>query len=306
MSITDDLVFFQHVATRSSLTAVASELGLSLPAVSKRLTQLEHRLGVQLVQRTTRRLTLTPEGSIYMEGGLPILQQLEELESALGNRQPVLRGRLRINGTLGFGRKHLAPLVSRFADLHPELEISLELTSQAISLLDENFDVAICLGEPPDSRAIAVHLLDNPRILCASPSYIRRAGEPKSVDDLAAHNCIVLRQLGNDYALWRFQKNGHTFTQKVRGNLTTNHGEVAVNFALEGRGVILRSYWDVREHLASGKLIALLTDYQAPRADIYALYQHRRHIAQRISMFARYLAQSLAERLEDAPLQAPN
>jgi len=297
MSTTDDLVFFQHVATRSSLTAVARELGLSLPAVSKRLTQLEHRLGVQLVRRTTRRLTLTPEGSIYMEGGLPILQQLEELESALGNRQPVLRGLLRINGTLGFGRKHLAPLVSRFADLHPELEISLELTSQALSLLDENFDVAIYLGEPPDSRAIAVHLLDNPRVLCASPSYIQRAGAPESVDDLAAHNCIVLRQLGSDYALWRFQKDGRTFTQKVRGNLMTNHGEVAVNFALEGRGVILRSYWDVREHLASGELVALLPDYQAPRADVYALYQHRRHVAQRISLFARFLAQSLAERL---------
>jgi len=295
MSPTDDLVFFQHIATRSSLTAVARELGLSLPAVSKRLTQLEHRLGVQLVQRTTRRMTLTTEGSMYIEGGLPILQQLAELEGALSNRQSILRGRLRINGTLGFGRKHLAPLVSRFALLHPELEISLELTSQAPSLLDDDFDVTVCLGEPTDSRAIAVYLQHNPRILCAAPSYIEREGEPHSVEDLAVHNCIVLRQFGNDYALWRFQKEGRTYTQKVRGNLTTNHGEVAVNFALEGRGIILRSYWDVQEHLANGRLVALLGDYEAPRADIYALYRHRQHIPQRISVFARYLAQALAE-----------
>lgn len=297
MSTIDDLTFFQHVATRGSLTAVARELGLSLPAVSKRLTQLEQRLGVQLVQRTTRRLTLTSEGVLYMEGGQPILQQLEELESALSNRQPTLRGRLRINGTLGFGRRHLAPVVSSFAFLHPQLEISLELTSQPVNLLDQDFDMAICLGEPPDSRLIAVHLLDNPRILCAAPSYLKRAGEPQRVEDLANHNCIVLRQLGSDYALWRFHKDGREFSQKVRGSLSSNHGEVAVQLALEGHGLIMRSYWDVREHLASGQLVALLSDYQMPNADIHALYQHRRHIAQRISTFARYLANELTQRL---------
>ncbi|QVN04022.1 LysR family transcriptional regulator [Pseudomonas rhodesiae] len=297
MSTIDDLTFFQHVATRDSLTAVARELGLSLPAVSKRLTQLEQRLGVLLVQRTTRRLTLTSEGMLYMESGQPILQQLEELESALSNRQATLRGRLRINGTLGFGRRHLAPIVSSFAVLHPELEISLELSSQPINLLDQDFDIAICLGEPPDSRLIAVHMLDNPRVLCAAPGYLDRVGAPQCVDDLASHNCIVLRQLGSDYALWRFHKDGREYSHKARGNLSSNHGEVAVQLALEGHGLIMRSYWDVREQLANGQLVALLTDYQMPKANIYAVYQHRRHIAQRISAFARYMASELTQRL---------
>ena len=208
-----------------------------------------------------------------------------------------MRGRLRISGTLGFGRRYLAPALSNFAFLHPELEISLELSSQPVSLLDQDFDMAICLGEPPDSRLIAVHLLDNSRILCAAPSYLERAGAPQCVEDLASHNCIVLRQLGSDYALWRFLKDGREYSQKVRGSLSSNHGEVAVQLALEGHGLIMRSYWDVRDNLASGQLVALLKDYQMPNADIYAVYQYRRHIAQRISAFARYLANELAQRL---------
>lgn len=148
MSAIDDLSFFQQVASRGSLTEVARQLGLSLPAVSKRLSQLEARLGVQLLQRTTRRLSLTPEGSLYLEGGRPILRQLEELENALTSQQLKLQGRLRINATLGFGRQHLAPVVSSFARLHPELALSLELTTQPVSLLGDEFDLSICMGEP--------------------------------------------------------------------------------------------------------------------------------------------------------------
>jgi DNA-binding transcriptional LysR family regulator len=293
----DDLSFFQQVATRGSLTEVARQLGLSLPAVSKRLSQLEKRLGVQLLQRTTRRLSLTPEGTLYLEGGRPILRQLEELESALNSRQPTLQGRLRINGTLGFGRRHLAPVVSSFARLHPALEISLELTSQPLSLLDDQFDIGVCMGAPPDSRLIGIRLLDNPRILCASPKYLENAAPLQQVADLARHNCIVLRQFGSDYAIWRFHKDGRDFSHKVSGTLSSNDGEVAMSLALDGHGLILRSRWDVQEHLESGRLLAVLEDYEAPLADIYAVYQHRRHIPQRISVFSHYLAQELAKRL---------
>lgn len=297
MSMIDDLSFFQQVATRSSLTEVARQLGLSLPAVSKRLSQLEARLGVQLLQRTTRKLSLTPEGVLYLEGGRPILRQLDELESALNSRQPTLQGRLRINGTLGFGRRHLAPVVSSFARLHPELEISLELTSQPVSLLDDQFDIGVFMGEPPDSRLIGVRLLENPRILCASPQYLDGRPALKRVADLAEHNCILLRQFGSDYAIWRFQKDGQDFAHKVSGTLSSNDGEVALSLALEGHGLILRSRWDVQTHLESGQLIAVLEEYQPPRGDIFAVYQHRRHIPQRISLFTRYLAQELTKRL---------
>ncbi len=298
----DDLAFFQQVANRSSLTEVANHLGLSLPAVSKRLSQLEQRLGVQLVQRTTRRLSLTPEGTLYLNGGRPILRQLEELESALSSRQPTLQGRLRINGTLGFGRRHLAPVVSSFARLHPQLEISLELTSHPVSLLDDQFDIGVNMGEPPDSRLIGIRLLENPRILCAAPGYLQSMPAPQQVADLARHNCIVLRQFGSDYAIWRFHKDGVDYTHKVSGTLSSNDGEVAVSLALEGHGLILRSRWDVQEHLESGRLQAVLEDYQAPKGDIYAVYQQRRHLPERISAFTHYLAQALVKRL---PFAAP-
>ena len=302
MSTIDDLSFFQQVATRGSLTEVARHLGLSLPAVSKRLSQLESRLGVQLLQRTTRRLSLTPEGAQYLEGGRPILRQLEELESALHNRQSTLRGRLRINATLGFGRQHLAPVVSAFARLHPELEISLELTSQPSSLLDDQFDIGLWMGEPPDSRLIGVRLLANPRILCASPGYLEAMGEPTCVADLARHNCIVLRQFGSDYAIWRWRKDGQELSHKVTGTLSSNDGEVAVGLALDGHGLILRSSWDVQKHLDSGRLRAVLTDHQAPSGDIHAVYQHRRHIPQRISLFVRHLSHALSQRLPFAAI----
>lgn len=297
MTSSDDLSFFSHVASRGSLTAVAQELGLSLPAVSKRLSQLEQRLGVQLLQRTTRRLELTPEGRLYLEGARPILRQLEELESAVSNRQPLLRGRLNINASFGFGRRHVAPALSEFAALHPQLELSLQLSSQPVSLLDEGIDIDIRVGEPPDSRLIAHHLLDNPRILCAAPSYLARAGVPGDLADLAQHNCILLRQYGSDYALWRFRKEGREYSHKVSGSLSSNDGEVVVGLALAGHGLILRSHWDVQEHLASGRLLALLPEYQAPRADIYAVYQQRRHVPQRIGAFIEHLAGALATRL---------
>lgn len=293
---TDDLSFFNRVATHDSLTAVARELGLSLPAVSKRLSLLEQRLGVQLIRRTTRRLDLTPEGQLYLEGARPILRQLEELESALSNRQPLLRGKLNINASLGFGRRHVAPLLSAFAAEHPHLELSLQLSSQPLNTLDADIDIDIRIGEPPDSRLIAHRLLDNPRILCASPAYLARCGTPSTVTDLAQHNCIVLKQYESDYAIWRFSRAGREYSQKVHGMLSSNDGEVAMRLALDGHGLILRSRWDAKEHLERGELVALLPEYHPPHADIYAVYQQRRHVPQRIAEFTRFLAQALTER----------
>jgi DNA-binding transcriptional LysR family regulator len=306
MSAIDDLSFFQQVATRGSLTEVARQLGLSLPAISKRLSQLEARLGVQLLQRTTRRLALTPEGTLYLEGGRPILRQLEELENALQSQHPTLQGRLRINATLGFGRQHLAPVVSSFARLHPGLELSLELTTQPVSPLDDEFDMSVCMGKPPDSRLIAIRLLENPRILCAAPRYLDTMPSLNNVADLARHNCIVLRQFGSDYAIWRFHRDGQDYAHKVSGTLSSNDGEVALRLALDGHGLIMRSRWNVQEHLESECLRAVLTDYQTPPADVYVVYPHRRHVPRRISEFARYLAQELAKRLPfSAVEQAP-
>ena len=300
VSSTDDLVFFSRVAMNGSLTATARELGLSLPAVSKRLTLLEQRLGVQLITRTTRRLDLTPEGVLYLEGARPILRQLDELESAVSSRQQDLRGQLRINASFGFGRRHVTPLLSTFAKHYPEIELSLDLTSAPVNLLTSGIDIDIRVGEVPDSRLVAFHLLDNPRILCASPDYLARAGAPRSIGDLPNHNCIILRQFESDYAIWRFVHAGKEQALKVTGTLSSNDGEAVVSLALDGHGLILRSRWDVHQHLRRGDLVAVLPDYEAPRADIHAVYQQRRHVPARISKCVQYLAQNLPARFPDA------
>ncbi|AYC17784.1 HTH-type transcriptional regulator DmlR [Dickeya dianthicola] len=295
MSAIDDLLFFSRIAALGSLTAVARESGLSLPAVSKRLTQLEQRLGVQLIRRTTRRLDLTPEGQLYADGALPILHEIEGLESQVRRNQLTLRGRLTVNASFGFGRRHIAPLISAFARRHGELEVQLQLTSQPLNMLDAGVDIDIRFGAPPDSRLVAHRLMENPRVLCAAPAYLARCGTPQTVADLAGHNCLVLRQYESDYGLWRFYRDGREFTHRAFGNLSANDGEVIMRYALDGHGIILRSLWDVRPWLAGGELVALLPGYIMPEADIYAVYQQRRHVPARISAFIAWLKRQLPQ-----------
>ncbi|WP_343552278.1 LysR family transcriptional regulator [Pantoea sp.] len=286
---TDDLAFFVRVAALDSLTAAARELGLSLPAVSKRLSQLELRLGVQLLKRTTRRLELTPEGKRYLDGARPLLDQLAELEESVSSQTAVLRGALNINASFGFGRRHVAPCVSRFAALHPELAISLQLSSQPLNFLDARVDIDIRVGEPPDARLIARKLRTNPRVLCCSPDYAARHGLPNSVAALAQHNCILLRQFDSDFALWRLGDGEQQLTQKVRGNLITNDGEVAMQMALDGHGILLRSWWDAQYSIKRGELIHVLPEWSSADGDIFAVWQPQRQPLARISAFVEFL-----------------
>ncbi len=206
MAHLDDLAFFQHLARAGSLTATARELGLSLSAVSKRLKLLEARLGVELAARTTRRLTLTAEGERYLARGALILEELDELENSLGEgADQALSGRLRVNATFGFGRRHIAPLLSRFCAEHPEVEGWLELTNFPLNLSDHGFDIGIRVGEPPESRIVARRILANRRVLCASPAYIAQASSIQAPADLLQHACLVIRENDSDFPLWRFE-----------------------------------------------------------------------------------------------------
>lgn len=306
MTPLDDLAFFQQLARAGSLTATARELGLSLSAVSKRLKQLEARLGVMLAARTTRRLTLTAEGEHYLARGGLILEELDELENGLGDSfSQALGGRLRVNATFGFGRRHIAPLLSSFCVDNPSIESWLELTNFPLNLSDNGFDVGVRIGEPPDSRLVARRILVNRRVLCASPGYLERMPAPTTPADLAQHSCLVIRENDSDFPLWRFERCGSpTDVQsvKVSGRLASNDGEVVTRLALEGHGVMLRSWWDVNEHLASGALVPLLPGWQGVRADFYALFEHRRHIPRRISAFIDYLQEEMALRVPAMPV----
>ncbi|RPE04662.1 LysR family transcriptional regulator [Candidatus Pantoea deserta] len=290
---TDDLAFFVRIASLGSLTAAARDLGLSLAAVSKRLSMLERRLGVQLLKRTTRRLELTAEGRRYLEGARPLLDQLAALEEAVSGQTQALRGTLTINASFGFGRRHVAPCVSAFAALHPEVAISLQLSSQPLNFLDASVDIDVRVGEPPDSRLVARRLRANPRVLCCSPAYAARCGLPATVPALAQHNCILLRQHEGDFTLWRLVRDGESVSQKVRGTLLTNDGEVAMRMALDGHGILLRSWWDAQHAIARGELLRVLPEWQAPDGDIFAVWQAQRQLPTRIMAFVDFLQAQL-------------
>ena len=225
-----ELSFLVALAGSASLSAGARELGISKAAVSK---------------RTTRRMGLTPEGEAVVERARRILGDIEELDRLLVGSKQLPQGLLRVNATLGFGRSHVAPVISRFIRLHPEVDVQLQLSVNPPPLTDDAFDVCIRFGTPPDARVIARRLAPNRRLLCAAPAYLERAGQPKSPADLVRHNCIGIRQGDEAYGTWRLwsgkgsRRRGEVV--KTRGNLATNDGEIAVNWALDGLGILMRA-----------------------------------------------------------------
>ncbi|MBY5923872.1 MULTISPECIES: LysR family transcriptional regulator [unclassified Halomonas] len=297
MASLDDLAFFRQLALAGNLTATARELGLSLSAVSKRLKQIEARLGVELATRTTRRWTLTAEGERYLARGMALLEELAELEESLGEDRRALAGPIRINATFGFGRRHVAPLLSDFCAQHPGIEASLELSNFPAPLV-EGVDLGIRIGEPPDSRLVARRLVINRRVPCASPDYLARHGRPVAVSDLQRHACLVLRENDSDFAQWRFEDaQGKEVSVKVGGRLASNDGEVIKRLALDGHGIMLRSWWDVCDDLAAGRLIQLLPGWQGVRADFFAVYAQRRHVPARLRALVDFLAKGLEDRI---------
>jgi LysR family transcriptional activator of dmlA len=295
----EDLGFFSTLASAGSLSAAAREMGVTTAAVSKRLAQMEARLGIPLVIRTTRRMSLTPEGELYLEHARRILSEIEDMAELLGLSKAIPKGLLRVNATLGFGRSHVAPLISRFVRKYPEVEVQLQLSVNPPPLTDDAFDVCIRFGAPPDTRVIARHIAPNRRLLCASPAYLAKRGTPKVPNDLAQHNCIGIRQGEEAYGVWRLSsgrgRNAATEAVKIRGNLTTNDGEIAVNWALDGHGILMRAEWDIERYLQSGRLVQVLPQYYTPDADIHAVYPQRHQMAARVRAFVDFMALSFAQ-----------
>ncbi len=293
-----DLAFFCALSSAGSFSAAARELGITTPAVSKHLAQMEARLGVLLVTRTTRSMRLTQEGEMYLDHARRILAEIGDLEDLLGATKSAPAGRLRVNATLGFGRMHIAPLISRFARLYPQVEVRLQLSVNPPSLNEDVFDVCIRFGPPPDARVIARHVAPNRRLLCASPTYLERFGTPGVPNDLARHNCIGIRQGGEAYGVWRLARSSggkasESEVVKTRGNLATNDGEIAVSWALDGHGIVMRAEWDVARYLRSGRLVQVLPEYFTPDADVYAVYPQRHQSASRVRFFVDYLSSAL-------------
>lgn len=286
-----ELAFFSVLARKGSLSAAARELDITPPAVTKRLAQMEQRLGVRLVNRTTRTLSLTSEGELYLEHASRILGAMKDMEEQLRAGRDAPQGLLRVNATLGFGRTTIAPLVSKFARRYPEVDVQLQLTDRPINLVEEAFDLGIRFGELPDTRLSARRIMSNKRFLCAAPTYLKKYGTPAAPEELAGHNCIVHRQNDDAHGVWRLQKGSRSDTVKVGGRLSSNDGDVVLNWALEGHGILVRSEWDVAKYLQSGRLRIVLPDYTLAPADLFVFYASRRNLPARVRAFIDFLAE---------------
>lgn len=302
MNTDSELAFFCLLVKQGSLAATARELNLTPPAVSRRLSQLEERLGVRLLNRTTRRISLTSEGEVYFANAQRILGDIDEMERLVSSSRAAPKGLLRVNAPLGFGRSYIGPAVSAFTRAYPDVEVQLHLTDRPISLPDEAIDVSIRFGEIPDSRLIAKKIATNRRLLVASPNYLRAAGQPSYPHDLTHHQCIVLRQNETAYGNWRLSRGKQTDTIKVHGKLSTNDGEVALNWALEGHGILMRAEWDVAKYLRSGRLVQVLADYETPPADIYAVYLERLNLSAKVAYFVEHLRNYLSHHADSPSL----
>jgi DNA-binding transcriptional LysR family regulator len=288
-----EMAFFQILMRCGSLSAAARELGLTTPAVSRRLALLEARLGVQLLNRTTRRIGLTPEGEEYLTQARRILADIEDVEHELSRSMAEPRGLLRVNATLGFGRSHVAPVISKFCKAYPDVQVQFHLSVTPPPLSEDAFDVCVRFGEPPDARVIARKVASNRRLLCASPAYLERHGMPRTPAELARHNCISIHHGADAYGLWRLTSGRRTESVKVSGSLSTNDGDIAVAWALDGHGILMRAEWDMVKYLRSGRLRQVLENYATPPADIYAVYPQRHQKSRRVTAFVDVLCAAL-------------
>lgn len=289
-----DLAFFALVVKQGSLASAAQQLGVTPPAVSKRLAAIERRLGVRLLQRTTRRIGITPEGETYLVEGARVLEDLEALERTVSGSRAVPKGLLRVSATLGFGRKHIAPVLSEFVRQFPDVELQLHLADRPVNLIEQGFDLQVRMGELPDARLTVRLLAHNSRVLCASPAYLRRAGEPSSPRDLARHACLFIRESEETFGTWHFRQGARSESVKVRGPLASNDGECVFAWALEGHGILMRSLWEAAPMLRSGRLRPVLMDWSLPPAAIYVVFPTRAHLSAK----TRALVDFLLEKFE--------
>ncbi len=274
-----DLAFFATVMRCGSLAAAAQEMGVTAPSVSKRLAAVEERLGVRLLQRTTRRMSLTPEGERYWVDGAAVLAELESLERSIAGSKATPQGLLKVSATLGFGRKFIAPALARFAKLYPAVEVQLHLSDKVMNLVEQGFDLGIRFGELPDARITARLLAHNRRMLCAAPAYLQGEGVPLTPRELLTHRCIFIRESDETFGTWHLSNGSRQEAVKVRGALSTNDGESALGWAIEGHGILMRSQWDAAAALNAGLLVPVLPEWKLPPADIYIVFPTRDHLS---------------------------
>ncbi len=274
LPLLNDLRVFMLVARRAGFAAAAEELGVSPAFVSKRVSLLEQTLNVMLLHRTTRRVTITEEGERIYEWAQRILQDVDEMMDELSDVRQVPQGTLRIISSFGFGRRVVAPALSALALQYPQLELRFDVQDRLVDLVNEGVDLDIRVGDDIAPNLIARQLAANHRVLCASPQFLALHAPPKQLSDLAALPCLVIKERDHPFGVWQLHSKEGQHAIKVTGPLSSNHGEIVHQWCLDGQGIALRSWWDVRENIASGHLVQVLPDYWQP-ANVWAVYVSR-------------------------------
>ncbi|GMV45577.1 MAG: LysR family transcriptional regulator [Pseudomonadota bacterium] len=276
---------FVAVANRGSLPAAAPAEGGAPAVIGRRIDGLEERLGVKLLVRTTRRITLTHEGSAFLESSQRLLADLANAEASVSAGGVKASGHLRITAPAGFGRRHVAPLVPAFLAQHRDVSLSLNLSDRVVDIVNEGFDCAIRVGELPDSSLVSVRLADNRRRCVAAPEYLARAGTPHTPAELARHECLTLSSEASQTRGWAFAVAGELTHLRPGGRLDCSDGQVLHEWCLAGLGIAWRSTWEVERDLACGRLVAVLEDYAAPPNGIYAVFPQRRLLPLRVRLW---------------------
>ena len=286
-----EMSVFAKIVSSGSLSSAARDLGVSTAVVSRRLAALEARLGVRLVNRTTRSLALTDEWASYHDACNRILAEVKDADAAAAARRVEAQGVLKVALPASFGHKHIAPLVPLFAARHPKVHLSLSLSDRNVSVIEEGYDLAIRIGALEDSSLAARKLAPNRRVVCASPGYLEKHGTPRTPEDLPKHNCLTTLDL---QMTWEYMDpQGKRGAVRVSGGYACDNWEVLREWAVAGLGVALKSTWDVRRQLEDGSLAALFPGYDfATEVAIYAVYTHRRYLPAKTRVFIDFLAES--------------
>lgn len=280
---------FAAVASKGSLTAAAQAEGVAAAIIGRRIDALEERLGVKLMVRTTRRISLTHEGSAFLEDCQRLLADIANAEASVSAGGIQASGHLRITAPAGFGRRHVAPLVPRFRALHADVSISLNLSDRVVDVASEGFDCAVRVGDLPDSSLVSVRLADNRRLCVATPQYLRQRGSPQHPQDLHKFDCLTLSSDASQARGWAFNIDGDVQHLRPGGPLDCSDGQVLHEWCLAGYGIAWRSTWEVAHDIAAGRLVSMLDDFAAPPNGIYAVFAQRKHLPVRVRLWVDFL-----------------
>jgi DNA-binding transcriptional LysR family regulator len=288
MGVFKQIETFVSVVNLGSLSAAARKEEVVPAVIGRRLDALEERLGVKLLVRTTRSISLTQEGSAFYEDSQRILQELQDAESSVASGNTRVTGHLHLLAPATFARRYIAPHIAEFQQAHPDLRITLDLSDRVVDLARERIDCAIRISELEDSSMVAVRLAEISRMIVAAPSYLARRGTPKTPADLEHHDCLLL--MGDSQSRgWIFTVDGNQIYQKVRGLLECSDGTVLHDWALQGLGVAWRPMWEVKEDIAQGRLIRLMEEYSSTVDPVYAVVAQRKYMPSRVRLFIDYL-----------------